>query len=59
MTEAQQGDLTVTGEVAGFAKDAGGFLRSMEAHRVFRIDEIDPPRGVALRLEHRGQLGVG
>ena len=48
--QLEEEDLSAAGQVAGFAEDAGRFLGGVEAHRVLGVDEIDAPRGLALRL---------
>jgi hypothetical protein len=41
-------DLALTGVVDRLTQDASRLLGSMEAHRVLRIDEINPPLSLAL-----------
>jgi hypothetical protein len=42
-------DLALAGVVDGLGQDAGGFLRSVEAQRIFGVDEIDSPQRFALQ----------
>jgi hypothetical protein len=46
-------------EVDGLGEDFGGFLRGVEAHRVFGGDEIESPLGLPLQFERRFELFLG
>lgn len=59
MADFKEVNLTVAGEVAGFTKDACGFLCGVESHGVFGIDEINAPTGFALIFPDRCELDVG
>src|SRR5713101_811945 len=43
--------MALAAVVDALAEDAGGLLRSMEAHRVLGVDEVQAPLGLALELE--------
>ncbi len=49
----------MTGDVDGFGQDSRRFLRGVEAHRVFGVDEVGLELRRALRLISGGELFVG
>ena len=44
------GNLALAGVIDRLAQHPGRLLRGVEAHGIFRRDEIEPPLGLALEL---------
>src|SRR5579871_5237480 len=53
-----QAELSETAEVDRVSENAGRFLRSVEAHRIFRHDEVDHELAFALVVASFGELCV-
>ena len=55
----QRRSFTLAGKIDGFGQNFGGFLWSVEAHRVFGGDEIEPPLRLPLQFECGFELFLG
>lgn len=54
-----QAELAQAAEIDGVPQDAHGFLRGVEAHRVFRHHEVDHELAAAMVVAGGGKLRVG